>query len=95
MGSPNNFREGCSGQNACGSPVGATDKDVAAPEVPALVYNPYNNPKLTVGEALDLQIKQAREAVEKCCVRKAKLEAMGWLDLPYSEVRQLLDGYSY
>jgi len=59
--------------------------------------NPWQNPKLTMGEACDIRIKEARQLVEKLCIQKAKIEAMGWIDLPYHETRNLInmEGYPY
>ncbi len=54
------------------------------------VLSPWSDPKLTIGEAMDLSIKEVRAQVQELCVRKAKLEAMDWLNLPYQEVRRLL-----
>ena len=55
-----------------------------------LKRNPWNDPKLTIGEAMDIHIQEARKVVEEMCIKKAKLEAMGWLKLPYHEVQGLL-----
>lgn len=54
------------------------------------IVTPWANPKLTVGEAMDIQIKEARQRVQNLCVQKAKLEAMDWLSLHYHEVTNLL-----
>ena len=54
------------------------------------VLNPWSDPKLTLGEAMDINIKEARARVQELCVKKAKLEAMDWLNLPYQEVRKLI-----
>ena len=54
------------------------------------IDNPWSDPKLTLGEACDIRIKEARQLVEKLCVQKAKLEAIDWLNLPYQEVRKLI-----
>ena len=53
--------------------------------------SPWNNPKLTVGEAMDLRIKDARQEVERLCIQKAKLEVIDWLKLPYHDTMRLLD----
>jgi len=55
------------------------------------IINPWQNPKLTVGEAMDLRIKNAREEVERLCIQKAKLEVIDWLKLPYHDTMRLLD----
>jgi len=62
-----------------------------------MIENPWSNPKLTMGEACDIRIKEARQVVEKLCIQKAKIEAMGWIDLPYQETRNLInmEGYPY
>lgn len=57
---------------------------------PAERINPWSNPKLTIGEAFDIQIKECREQLEQLCVKKAKLEAMDWLNHPYYEVQRLM-----
>ena len=54
------------------------------------IDNPWSDPKLTLGEAMDINIKEARARVQELCVKKAKLEAMDWLNLPYQEVRKLM-----
>lgn len=64
-------------------------------DVGTMVINPWSNPKLTIGEAMDIHIKEARARVDSLCVRKAKLEAMDWLKLPYQEVRNLLENSPY
>jgi len=43
----------------------------------------------TVGEALDVRIKHARQQVEALCITKAKAEALGILDYPQEFVEQL------
>lgn len=59
--------------------------------------SPWQNPKLTLGEACDIRIKEARQIVEKLCIQKAKLEAIDWLNLPYQDTRNLvnMDGFPY
>lgn len=66
-------------------------------QVGKLLESPWSNPKLTMGQACDIRIKEARQVVEKLCIQKAKIEAMGWIDLPYHEVRGLInmEGYPY
>lgn len=66
-------------------------------QVGKMIENPWSNPKLTLGGACDIRIKEARQAVEKLCIQKAKIEAMGWIDLPYHETRNLInmEGYPY
>lgn len=61
------------------------------------ILNPWTNPKLTLGQTCDIRIKEARQVVEKLCIQKAKIEAMGWIDLPYHETRNLInmEGYPY
>jgi hypothetical protein len=61
------------------------------------IVNPWNNPKLTIGEACDIRIQEARQAVEKLCIQKAKLEAIDWLKLPYHATRNLtnMEGYPF
>jgi hypothetical protein len=62
-----------------------------------LKRNPWNDPKLTVGEAMDIRIQEARYVVEQLCIQKAKLEAMDWLKLPYHDTRKLIncEGYPF
>ena len=81
MGSPNNFREAAD----VGGPV----------EMPAslagLTINPWQNPKLTVGEAFDIRIQETRKHVEALCIKKAKLEALNITPMPYRELNNLLE----
>lgn len=56
-----------------------------------LTRNPWTDPKLTIGEAYDIRIKEARYAVEQLCIQKAKLEAIDWLKLPYHDTRKLIN----
>ena len=46
---------------------------------------------LTVGETMDEAIREAREKVERLCIRKVKLEAMNLLNHPYEELTNLFD----
>lgn len=65
-----------------------------APEAAAGV-NPYQDPKFTLRDHCELQIKQARERVEELTIKKAKLETLGMLDYPYNQLRNLLDFYPF
>ena len=64
-------------------------------QVGKLLESPWSNLKLTMGQACDIRIKEARQVVEKLCIQKAKIEAMGWIDLPYHETRNLVKGDNY
>lgn len=68
---------------------GAADTDGCAKM--SNILNPWQNPKLTLGEAMDLRIKRAREEIERLCIQKAKLEVIDWLKLPYHDTMRLLD----
>lgn len=47
-----------------------------------------NNP--SVKEVLDEEILRARKHLEDLCIKKAKLETLGLLELPYGELNRLL-----
>lgn len=50
---------------------------------------------VTVDETFDEQIKSARKRVEELCVKKAKLEALNMLHMPYDDLRTLLEVYRF
>lgn len=50
-------------------------------------------PALTVEEQFDKLIQEARQQVEKLCVKKAKLEAMNLHKYPYSDLVNLLHSW--
>lgn len=60
-----------------------------------LTINPWQNPKLTVGEAFDIRIQEALKHVEALCVKKAKLEALNITPMPYRELSSLLETSPY
>ena len=70
---------------AAGMQLGQQDQCAAG-----ISTNPWSDPKLTLGGAMDLRIQDARQKVERLCIQKAKLEVMDWLKLPYREVQDLL-----
>lgn len=62
--------------------------------IPSTVSSsPWENPKLTIGQACDLRIEQARVQVQRLCIHKAKLEVLNMLDMSHHELQQMLNGY--
>jgi hypothetical protein len=59
------------------------------------VAQPEPAPAYTVGEVYDKRIENARKMVEQLCVKKAKLEALNMLHMPYRELSELLDTYPF
>lgn len=55
--------------------------------------NPAPNP--TIGEVFDTRIEEARRHVEQLCVKKAKLEALNMLHMPYKQIRDLMETYPF
>lgn len=45
----------------------------------------------TVKQAIDEAIKQSRIRTEQLCINKAKLETLGLLDMPFSDLHKLLN----
>jgi hypothetical protein len=48
-------------------------------------------PQPTVKEVLDNNIALARRHVEELCIKKAKLETLNMLDMPYFQVADLFN----
>lgn len=60
-----------------------------------VVQSIMSSPKSTLGDVFDYQIEQARKNVEALCVKKAKLEALNMLHMPYQQIRSLLEVYPF
>lgn len=45
----------------------------------------------TIKEVLDGRIDQARRRVEELCIKKAKLETLNMLNMPWYQVRDLFE----
>ena len=45
----------------------------------------------TIKEVLDMRIEQARKRVEQLCIKKAKLETLNMLDMPWYQITDLFE----
>jgi hypothetical protein len=45
----------------------------------------------TIKEVLDARIEQARKRVEELCIKKAKLETLNMLDMPWYQIQDLFE----